>query len=183
MAYFAQFALDVPARRDGHRLAQRQWLDRREDGRNAAGDLRAGGDGPPASEIVLGGNFRYRGRRRLSRSSTNFPARYIADLDEAGRSCTRKLKVVAACGNGTAGAFAPQLLARSAARSCRSIASSISPFPRYNPNPEDLHMLHAMARRRCCETAPMSGSASTATATAAASSTTRARRSSPTRSA
>ncbi len=29
MAYFAQFDLDVPCVRDGHRLAQRQWLDRR----------------------------------------------------------------------------------------------------------------------------------------------------------
>ncbi len=33
----------------------------------------------------------------------------------------------------------------SAAKSCRSTPSSISRFPRYNPNPEDLHMLHAMA--------------------------------------
>ena len=36
MAYFAQFELDVPGRRDGHRLAQRQWLDRRQDGRRSA---------------------------------------------------------------------------------------------------------------------------------------------------
>src|SRR6202142_3695032 len=34
----------------------------------------------------------------------NFPARYIADLTNR-RKLTRRLKVVAACGNGTAGAF------------------------------------------------------------------------------
>ena len=33
-------------RRDGHGLAQRQWLDRRQDGRAAARHLRAGGDEP-----------------------------------------------------------------------------------------------------------------------------------------
>ena len=43
--------------RDGHGLAQRQRLDRREDGRGAAGHLRPRGDGTPA---------RHRHRRRLS---------------------------------------------------------------------------------------------------------------------
>ena len=56
-------------------------------------------------------------------------------------------------------------------------------FPHYNPNPEDLKMLHAMARCGAAHAAPISASASTATATAAAWSTIRARRSSPTRSA
>ena len=57
----------------------------------------------------------------------------------------RQLKVVAACGNGTAGAFAPQVL--------EAIGCEVVPldceldytFPRYNPNPEDMKMLHAMA--------------------------------------
>ena len=57
----------------------------------------------------------------------------------------RKLKVVAACGNGTAGAFAPRLLS---ALGCEVVPLDCEldfTFPRYNPNPEDLHMLHAMA--------------------------------------
>jgi phosphomannomutase/phosphoglucomutase len=57
----------------------------------------------------------------------------------------RKLKVVCACGNGTAGAFAPKVL--------EAIGCEVVPldcnldhnFPRYNPNPEDLEMLHAMS--------------------------------------
>jgi len=51
---------------------------------------------------------------------------------------------VVACGNGTAGAFAPQTL--------EAIGVDVVPldveldftFPRYNPNPEDLKMLHAI---------------------------------------
>jgi phosphomannomutase/phosphoglucomutase len=55
-------------------------------------------------------------------------------------------------------------------------------FPRYNPNPEDMKMLHAIAET-VRDTGADVGSASTGTATAAAWSTTRERRSLPTRSA
>ena len=52
--------------------------------------------------------------------------------------------MVAACGNGTAGAFAPKVL--------EAIGCEVVPldceldhtFPKYNPNPEDMKMLHAM---------------------------------------
>ena len=73
----------------------------------------------------------------------NFPERYIADLTKRPK-LKRKLKVVAACGNGTAGAFAPKVL--------EAIGCEVVPldceldhtFPKYNPNPEDMKMLHAM---------------------------------------
>jgi phosphomannomutase/phosphoglucomutase len=54
------------------------------------------------------------------------------------------LKVVAACGNGTAGAFAPRVLE---AIGCEVVPLDCDPdhsFPRYNPNPEDLAMLAAL---------------------------------------
>src|SRR5208337_1368763 len=70
------------------------------------------------------------------------------------------------CGNGAAGAFAPQLLGALGVEVVPLDCDLDYTFPRYNPNPEDLHMLHAMAA-----------------ATAAESSTTRARRFLPTRSA
>jgi phosphomannomutase/phosphoglucomutase len=38
----------------------------------------------------------------------NFPDRYIADLTKRPK-LQRRLKVVCACGNGTAGAFAPRI--------------------------------------------------------------------------
>jgi phosphomannomutase/phosphoglucomutase len=70
--------------------------------------------------------------------------RYLDDLAK-GPKLSRKIKVVAACGNGTAGAFAVQAL--------ESIGAEVIPmdctldynFPRYNPNPEDMKMLHAMS--------------------------------------
>jgi phosphomannomutase/phosphoglucomutase len=73
----------------------------------------------------------------------NFPDRYIADLTRREK-LKRRLKVVCACGNGTAGAFAPRVL--------EAIGCEVVPldceldftFPRYNPNPEDLKMLHAI---------------------------------------
>jgi phosphomannomutase/phosphoglucomutase len=73
----------------------------------------------------------------------NFPARYIADLTKRPK-LKRKLKVVVACGNGTAGAFAPQVM--------EAIGCEVVPldteldhtFPKYNPNPEDMAMLHAI---------------------------------------
>ena len=52
--------------------------------------------------------------------------------------------MVAACGNGTAGAFAPEMLER---LGCEVVAMDTEldfTFPRYNPNPEDMVMLHAI---------------------------------------
>ena len=54
------------------------------------------------------------------------------------------LKVVAACGNGTAGAFAPEALARIGCEVIPLDAELDHSFPRYNPNPEDMAMLHAI---------------------------------------
>ncbi|HEY2482462.1 MAG TPA: phosphomannomutase/phosphoglucomutase, partial [Caulobacteraceae bacterium] len=61
--------------------------------------------------------------------------------------CTlsRPLKVVCACGNGTAGAFAPEALRRMGAQVVEMDCDLDWTFPRYNPNPEDAAMLHAMA--------------------------------------
>jgi phosphomannomutase / phosphoglucomutase len=74
----------------------------------------------------------------------DFPARYIADL--TGRpKLLRPLKVVAACGNGTAGAFAPELLGALGVEVVPLDCELDFTFPRYNPNPEDMRMLHAMA--------------------------------------
>ena len=73
----------------------------------------------------------------------NFPARYIADLTDRPK-LKRKLKVVCACGNGTAGAFAPRVLEAIGCEVVRLDCELDHTFPKYNPNPEDLEMLHAM---------------------------------------
>jgi phosphomannomutase/phosphoglucomutase len=73
----------------------------------------------------------------------NFPQRYIADLTQRPK-LKRRLKVVCACGNGTAGAFAPRVLS---AIGCEVVPLDCEldhTFPKYNPNTEDMKMLHAM---------------------------------------
>ena len=142
MAYFAQFELDVPcvamvtaSHNDNGWTGVKMGANR---------PLTFGPDEMTRlKEIVLdaarsscagGGSYHF---------VENFPARYIADLTNRPK-LKRKLKVVCACGNGTAGAFAPQVL--------EAIGCEVVPldceldhtFPNYNPNPEDMEMLHAM---------------------------------------
>ena len=72
--------------------------------------------------------------------------RYIADVS-ARISLKRPLKVVCACGNGTAGAFAPEALRRMGVAVVYEMDCELDwTFPRYNPNPEDQHMLAEMAK-------------------------------------
>ena len=72
-----------------------------------------------------------------------FRESYIADLTK-DKKIKRKLKVVAACGNGTAGAFAPEALERIGVEVIPLDENLDHSFPRYNPNPEDMEMLHAI---------------------------------------
>ncbi len=59
-------------------------------------------------EIVLNADFKLKPAGGYQ-FHENFPARYIADLTNRPK-LKRKLKVVVACGNGTAGAFSPQVM-------------------------------------------------------------------------
>ncbi len=72
--------------------------------------------------------------------------KYLSDLTKDGK-ITRRLKVVAACGNGTAGAYAPEALRRIGCDVIEMDCNLDYTFPRYNPNPEDLEMLHAIAAK------------------------------------
>src|SRR5215204_7219964 len=141
MAYFAQFDLDVPcvamvtaSHNDNGWTGVKMGVDR---------PLTFGPDEMTRlKDIVLGAAFDIKGGGSYH-FVENFPARYIADLTNRPK-LKRKLKVVAACGNGTAGAFAPQVL--------EAIGCEVVPldceldhsFPNYNPNTEDMKMLHAM---------------------------------------
>lgn len=69
---------------------------------------------------------------------------YLDDLAGDFRM-TRPLKVVCATGNGTAGAFAPDLLRRIGVDVVDSHNRLDYTFPHYNPNPEAMEMLHDMA--------------------------------------
>lgn len=141
MAYFAQFELDVPC----VAMVTASHND------NGWTGVKMGANRPLTfgpnemtrlKEIVLNAKFELKGGGSYA-FVPNFPDRYIADLTKRPK-LKRKLKVVCACGNGTAGAFSPRVL--------EAIGCEVVPldceldytFPKYNPNPEDMKMLHAI---------------------------------------
>jgi phosphomannomutase/phosphoglucomutase len=58
----------------------------------------------------------------------------------------KKIKAVVACGNGTAGVFAPDILRGIGCEVVELDCNLDWNFPKYNPNPEDLEMLHEIAK-------------------------------------
>ena len=58
----------------------------------------------------------------------------------------KKIKAVVAFGNGTAGIFAPKILRGIGCEVIEIDCSLDYTFPKYNPNPEDLKMLHAISK-------------------------------------
>ena len=143
MAYFAQFDLDLPclamvtaSHNDNGWTGVKMGFDR---------PLTFGPDEmAELKEIVLGAKFRMREGGSYT-FVPNFHRRYISDLASRPR-LKRRLKVVAACGNGTAGAFAPASWRPSAAKSCRSTPRAItrSPAQPQSGRPQDA----ALHRRR-----------------------------------
>ncbi|WP_323761799.1 phosphomannomutase/phosphoglucomutase [Maricaulis sp.] len=93
-------------------------------------------------EIVLSGSAKTRSGGGYVRQA-GIAERYLDDV-AADVAINRPLKVVAACGNGTAGAFAPQALKAMGVEVIEMDCELDHSFPRYNPNPEDMKMLHAM---------------------------------------
>src|SRR3954453_21856330 len=141
MSYFAQFELDVPcvamvtaSHNDNGWTGVKMGANR---------PLTFGPDEMTRlKDIVLGARFDLKGNGSYH-FVENFPARYIADLTNRPK-LKRKLRVVCACGNGTAGAFAPQVLEAVGCEVVRLDCELDHTFPRYNPNTEDMKMLHAM---------------------------------------
>ena len=141
MAYFAQFALDVPAvamvtasHNDNGWTGVKMGIDRPLTfGPNEMSRLK---------EIVLNAHFTERSGGGY-RFVENFPEQYIEDLTNRPKFA-RPIRIVAACGNGTAGAFAPRILEALGADVIPLDCELDHTFPRYNPNPEDMKMLHAL---------------------------------------
>ncbi len=75
----------------------------------------------------------------------NFKKIYIEDLVSKNK-VNKKIKAVVACGNGTAGVFAPEILRGIGCEVIELDCELDWSFPKYNPNPEDLEMLHAIAK-------------------------------------
>jgi phosphomannomutase / phosphoglucomutase len=58
----------------------------------------------------------------------------------------KKIKAIVACGNGTAGVFAPDILRGIGCEVIELDCNLDWTFPKYNPNPEDLEMLHEISK-------------------------------------
>ena len=143
-AYFAQFDLDAPC-------VAMVTASHNENGwtgvkMGAQKPLTFGPDEMGRlKDIVLGGKWTVRPGGSLTHVE-GVAERYIADVG-ARVAIKRPLKVVCACGNGTAGAFAPDALRRMGVAEVIEMDCNLDwTFPRYNPNPEDHEMLHEMAK-------------------------------------
>ncbi len=75
---------------------------------------------------------------------SNFQSVYKDDLINKNK-IKKKIKAVVACGNGTAGIFAPDVLRGIGCEVIELDCNLDYTFPKYNPNPEDLEMLHAIS--------------------------------------
>ncbi|WP_371037567.1 MULTISPECIES: phosphomannomutase/phosphoglucomutase [unclassified Rhodosalinus] len=143
MAYFAQFHLDVPAVAmvtashnpngwTGVKMGFERPLTHGPDEMAELKRIVMEGEGAPRP----GGRWQaVEGVREA----------YLDDLAGDFR-VSRKLRVVCATGNGTAGAFAPALLERIGVEVIPLHTELDYGFPNYNPNPEAMEMLHDMAR-------------------------------------
>ncbi len=75
----------------------------------------------------------------------DFQSIYKDDLINKNK-IKKKIKAVVACGNGTAGIFAPDILRGIGCDVIELDCNLDYTFPKYNPNPEDLEMLHAISK-------------------------------------
>ena len=141
VAYFAQFALDAPAVAmvtashnengwTGVKMGAEKPLTFGPDEINRLKEIALSNAGKPRA----GGSY-----TRVE----NMRETYLQAVTK-GHRLSRPIRVLAACGNGTAGAFAPEALRRIGADVVPMDTELDWNFPKYNPNPEDLHMLRAM---------------------------------------
>lgn len=140
-AYFAQFDLDIPAVAmvtashnengwTGVKMGAARPLTFGPDEMNKLRDMVLTNKGVARD----GGSYRF---------VPGMAERYKADLS-ARAPLSRKIKAVVACGNGTAGAFAPDVLSAIGVEVIPLHCDLDHSFPNHNPNPEDMAMLHAL---------------------------------------
>ena len=142
VAYYAQFALDCPAVAmvtashnengwTGVKMGAQKPLTFGPDEMNALKDIVLNNKGVAKA----GGKYTF---------VEDFREQYLEAVTK-GHKLSRPIKVVVATGNGTAGAFGPEALRRIGAEVIEADCELDFTFPKYNPNPEDLEMLHIMA--------------------------------------
>ena len=94
-------------------------------------------------EITLKENFiKGKGNEKIIK---DFQKIYKNDLIKKNK-INKKIKAVVAFGNGTAGIFAPDILKGIGCEVIELDCKLDWTFPKYNPNPEDMEMLHAISK-------------------------------------
>ena len=81
----------------------------------------------------------------IEREFKDFQKIYKKNLIDKNK-LNKKIKAVVACGNGTAGIFAPDILRGIGCDVIELDCNLDWSFPKYNPNPEDLEMLHEIGK-------------------------------------
>ena len=92
-------------------------------------------------EIVI--NKRFIKGKGTYKEIKEFKEIYIKNLTK--NKIKKKIKAVVACGNGTAGIFAPKVLKEIGCEVIELDCNLDYNFPKYNPNPEDVKMLKAIS--------------------------------------
>ena len=92
-------------------------------------------------DIVMGKKFI--NKKGTYKKIKDFKNIYISNLVK--KKIKNKIRAVVACGNGTAGIFAPKVLKKIGCDVIELDCNLDYNFPKYNPNPEDLKMLHALS--------------------------------------
>tara|TARA_B100000427_G_scaffold256812_1_gene220554 strand:+ start:4839 stop:6293 length:1455 start_codon:yes stop_codon:yes gene_type:complete len=95
-------------------------------------------------EITL--NKKFINGKGQEKQINNFQEIYKNDLIKKNK-INKKIKAVVACGNGTAGIFAPDILRGIGCEVIELDCNLDYTFPKYNPNPEDLKMLHEISTK------------------------------------
>ncbi len=142
MVYFAQFKLDADA-------VAMITASHNENGWTGVkmgikkGLTHAGEEMKELKDITL--NQKFTEGKGTETQIENFQKTYKDDLIKKNK-IKKKIKAVVACGNGTAGAFAPDILRGIGCDVIELDCNLDWTFPKYNPNPEDMEMLHAIAK-------------------------------------
>ena len=142
MAYFAQFELEA----DGVAMVTASHNENGWTGVKmgiAKGLTHAPEEMQELKEIVL--NKKFISGKGSVKKIENFIDVYKKNLISKNK-IQKKIKAVVACGNGTAGIFAPDILRGIGCEVIEMDCNLDFTFPKYNPNPEDLEMLHAISK-------------------------------------
>ena len=142
MVYFAQFHLDADAvamvtasHNENGWTGVKMGIDK--------GLTHAPEEMRELKDITLNKNFVV-GKGKV-KEIKNFQEIYKKNLIDKNK-IKKNIKAVVACGNGTAGIFAPDILRGIGCTVIELDCKLDWTFPKYNPNPEDLKMLHEIAK-------------------------------------